>query len=190
MDSSGDCTALEKKILVLDIDGTLVTSSFNKTKNADFFFEYDEYGVTSTVGVRKRPGVDAFLARSTELFDVYFFTAAMIDYAKPIINKLLPNYPGKILDRLDCTLHGGKLGKDLRKVSKDMASVILVDDNKSSFTPQPLNGILVSSWDGSTSDDELLTQVLPLLEECAIAVDVRKVISGSKQMTDQNSNRS
>lgn len=169
-----------RKILALDIDGTLVSSCFGGEKKGDFQFECDECTEVRRVSVRKRPGVDAFLLRVAELFDVYFFTSALLEYAEPIVSQLLPGHPReKILDRLDCTLHRGALAKDLRKVSSDLASVVLLDDNKNFFSFQPRNGILVSSWDGNAADNELLGRVLPLLEKCSRAGDVRAVISSS-----------
>jgi len=50
-----------KKCLVLDLDETLVHSSFVPIPNADFVMTLDMPSQTCRVYVRKRPGVDQFL---------------------------------------------------------------------------------------------------------------------------------
>ena len=69
--------ATNRKTLVLDLDETLVHSSFKPIPNADFVLSIDLEGVIHRVYVRKRPGVDHFLRCCAEKFEVVVFTASL-----------------------------------------------------------------------------------------------------------------
>jgi TFIIF-interacting CTD phosphatase-like protein len=69
--------ASNRKTLVLDLDETLVHSSFKPIPNADFVLSIDLEGVIHRVYVRKRPGVDHFLRCCAERFEVVVFTASL-----------------------------------------------------------------------------------------------------------------
>jgi hypothetical protein len=66
-----------KKVLVLDLDETLVHSSFKPIPNADFVISIELEGVIHRVYVRKRPGVDHFMRVVGEKFEVVIFTASL-----------------------------------------------------------------------------------------------------------------
>ena len=81
----------------------------------------------------------------SELYNIYVFTAATLEYATPIVNYL---NKGKktisgILHRENCliTSHGLQI-KDLRVVkNKDLSQIIIVDNLIHSFGLQLENGI-------------------------------------------------
>ncbi|KAL1623300.1 hypothetical protein SLS56_008352 [Neofusicoccum ribis] len=66
-----------KKCLVLDLDETLVHSSFKILHQADFTIPVEIEGQYHNVYVIKRPGVDAFMKRVGELYEVVVFTASV-----------------------------------------------------------------------------------------------------------------
>jgi RNA polymerase II subunit A small phosphatase-like protein len=66
-----------RKCLVLDLDETLVHSSFKPTKNADFIIPVEIDGYTHQVYVGKRPHVDEFLERMGKIYEIVVFTASL-----------------------------------------------------------------------------------------------------------------
>ncbi|MCJ1288442.1 hypothetical protein MMC26_007799, partial [Xylographa opegraphella] len=66
-----------KKCLVLDLDETLVHSSFKILHQADFTIPVEIEGQYHNVYVIKRPGVDQFMKRVGELYEVVVFTASV-----------------------------------------------------------------------------------------------------------------
>ena len=66
-----------RKCLIIDLDETLVHSSFKQVNNADFVVPVEIDGVTHQVYVLKRPFVDEFLKRMGELFECVLFTASL-----------------------------------------------------------------------------------------------------------------
>eukprot|EP01126_Amoeba_proteus_P014506 TRINITY_DN1638_c0_g1_i4.p2 TRINITY_DN1638_c0_g1~~TRINITY_DN1638_c0_g1_i4.p2 ORF type:complete len:234 (-),score=23.16 TRINITY_DN1638_c0_g1_i4:454-1155(-) len=97
-----------KKCLVLDLDETLVHSSFKPVDKYDFVIPVEIEGTVYQVYVAKRPGVDQFLKRVGELFEVAIFTASLSKYADPLLDKLDTN---KVIDwrlfRESCTFVQG-----------------------------------------------------------------------------------
>ncbi|PNF38031.1 CTD small phosphatase-like protein [Cryptotermes secundus] len=77
---------MHKKCMVIDLDETLVHSSFKPISNADFVVPVEIDGTVHQVYVLKRPYVDEFLQRMGELYECVLFTASL---AKEVsINKI------------------------------------------------------------------------------------------------------
>lgn len=66
-----------KKTLVLDLDETLVHSTFQRPSYYDFTIPVDIDGKISIVYVLKRPGVDEFMSKMNELYELVIFTASL-----------------------------------------------------------------------------------------------------------------
>ncbi|KAI4899084.1 hypothetical protein NFI96_022007, partial [Prochilodus magdalenae] len=66
-----------KICVVIDLDETLVHSSFKPISNADFIVPVEIEGTTHQVYVLKRPHVDRFLQRMGEMFECVLFTASL-----------------------------------------------------------------------------------------------------------------
>ncbi|KAL4806894.1 hypothetical protein BDV18DRAFT_138412 [Aspergillus unguis] len=66
-----------RKCLVLDLDETLVHSSFKVLERADFTIPVEIEGQYHNIYVIKRPGVDQFMKRVGELYEVVVFTASV-----------------------------------------------------------------------------------------------------------------
>jgi len=79
-----------RKTLVLDLDETLVHSSFRPVPGPDFIISIELDGVTHRVYVQKRPGVDHFLEEMGSKFEVVVFTASLDKYANPVLDILDP----------------------------------------------------------------------------------------------------
>jgi|TARA_B110000285_G_C15025929_1_gene564153 carboxy-terminal domain RNA polymerase II polypeptide A small phosphatase len=79
-----------RKTLVLDLDETLVHSSFKKIKNADIKQPIDIDGFIQTVYVNVRPYAEEFILHMSKFYEVIMFTASISKYAQPIFNKIDP----------------------------------------------------------------------------------------------------
>ena len=66
-----------RKCLVLDLDETLVHSSFKFIHAPDFIVPVEIENQVHNVYVIKRPGVDAFMKRMGEIYEVVIFTASL-----------------------------------------------------------------------------------------------------------------
>ncbi|KAM9915945.1 hypothetical protein OXX80_013781, partial [Metschnikowia pulcherrima] len=77
-----------KKCLVLDLDETLVHSSFKYLRTADFVIPVEIEDQVHHVYVIKRPGVDEFLRQVGKWYEVVVFTASVAKYGDPLLNKL------------------------------------------------------------------------------------------------------
>ncbi|KAF9918838.1 hypothetical protein BX616_005216, partial [Lobosporangium transversale] len=77
-----------RKCLVLDLDETLVHSSFKLIPQADYVVPVEIDNQSHNVYVIKRPGVDTFLQKMGELYEVVIFTASLSKYADPVLDML------------------------------------------------------------------------------------------------------
>lgn len=77
-----------KKCLVLDLDETLVHSSFKPVPNPDFIIPVEIEDKTVEVYVLKRPHMDRFMAEMGACFEVVVFTASLSKYADPLLDLL------------------------------------------------------------------------------------------------------
>ncbi len=70
-----------KKTLVLDLDETLVHSSFKPIPNPDYIIPVEIEGKIVDVYVLKRPWLDHFMGTIAGRFEVVVFTASLSKYA-------------------------------------------------------------------------------------------------------------
>lgn len=78
----------DKICMVIDLDETLVHSSFKPINNADFVVPVEIDGAIHQVYVLKRPHVDEFLQRMGQLYECVLFTASLAKYADPVADLL------------------------------------------------------------------------------------------------------
>lgn len=167
----------QSKILVLDLDETLIHSSLQKPEYYDEDVPIRFENATFSVYVQKRPGLDEFLNSVSQIFDIYIFTASLESYAYPIIERIWPGFPrDKIFTQKNCTLLNGKLVKELSIFGNDLSNLIIVDDQSLSFSLSPHNGIKIEPFTGQLDDSQLTGTLLPLLVECSYSSDVREPI--------------
>ena len=77
-----------KKTLVLDLDETLVHSSFKPPEQADIVLPVDVEGKVCYVYVVVRPGAITFLEELAEHYELVIFTASLSKYAEPLMKIL------------------------------------------------------------------------------------------------------
>ncbi|XP_033824937.1 carboxy-terminal domain RNA polymerase II polypeptide A small phosphatase 2 [Periophthalmus magnuspinnatus] len=161
-----------KICVVIDLDETLVHSSFKPVSNADFIVPVEIEGTTHQVYVMKRPYVDEFLRRMGELFECVLFTASLAKYADPVTDRL--DQCGVFRARLfreSCVFHQGCYVKDLSRLGRDLNKTLILDNSPASYIFHPHNAVPVLSWFDDLEDAELLN-LLPVFEELSRAEDV------------------
>ncbi|KAL2802620.1 HAD-like domain-containing protein [Aspergillus granulosus] len=156
-----------RKCLVLDLDETLVHSSFKVLERADFTIPVEIEGQYHNIYVIKRPGVDQFMKRVGELYEVVVFTASVSKYGDPLLDQL--DIHGVVHHRLfrdSCYNHQGNYVKDLSQVGRDLRDTIIIDNSPTSYIFHPQHAIPISSWFSDAHDNELL-DLIPVLEDLA-----------------------
>lgn len=162
--------------MVLDLDETLVHSSFKPVPHADFVVPIEIDGVLHKVYVMKRPHVDEFLRRMGELYEIVLFTASLSKYADPVADLLdIHKVCHRRLFREHCVHHQGNYVKDLSRLGRDITQTIIVDNSPFSYTFHPNNAVPVESWFFDPNDTELL-ELIPFLEDVTKVKDVCKVL--------------
>ncbi|XP_017773868.1 PREDICTED: carboxy-terminal domain RNA polymerase II polypeptide A small phosphatase 1 [Nicrophorus vespilloides] len=170
---------MHKKCMVIDLDETLVHSSFKPISNADFVVPVEIDGTVHQVYVLKRPYVDDFLKRMGELYECVLFTASLAKYADPVAD-LLDRW-GVFRARLfreSCVFHRGNYVKDLNKLGRELQQIIIVDNSPASYIFHPDNAVPVASWFDDMQDSELL-DLIPFFEQLSKMDNVYTVLCNS-----------
>ena len=165
-----------KKTLVLDIDETLVHSSFFPFEKNDLILNVNFDGIFYNIYVLVRPGVEQFIKNISKYFEVITFTASIPAYASPLLDIL--DKERNIQHRLyreHCTFVNGVFVKDLKRLNRNLKDVIIVDNSPLAFAFDSDNGLPILSWFDDPIDKELMN-IQPLLEFLANTKDVRKYI--------------
>ncbi|XP_020285342.1 carboxy-terminal domain RNA polymerase II polypeptide A small phosphatase 1 [Pseudomyrmex gracilis] len=176
---------MHKKCMVIDLDETLVHSSFKPINNADFVVPVEIDGTVHQVYVLKRPYVDEFLQRMGELYECVLFTASLAKYADPVAD-LLDRW-GVFRARLfreSCVFHRGNYVKDLNKLGRDLQHIIIVDNSPASYIFHPDNAVPVASWFDDMTDSELL-DLIPFFERLSNVENVYTVLCNSNHPYNQ-----
>ncbi|KAL5615445.1 hypothetical protein BROUX41_005490 [Berkeleyomyces rouxiae] len=156
-----------RKCLVLDLDETLVHSSFKILNQADFTIPVEIEGSYHNVYVIKRPGVDEFMKRMGELYEVVVFTASVSKYGDPLLDQLdIHNVVHHRLFRESCYNHQGNYVKDLSQIGRPLHDTIIIDNSPTSYIFHPQHAVPISSWFSDAHDNELL-DLIPVLEDLA-----------------------
>lgn len=164
------------KCLVLDLDETLVHSSFKPIPDPDFTVDIELDGTIHRVYVRKRPGVDNFLREVGKKFEIVVFTASLAKYADPLLDVLDKDRVVQFrLFREACVQHYGNFVKDLTHLGRVLESSIIIDNSPFSYMFQPDNAIPIKTWFHDKSDHQL-DDLLPFLDDLAAADDVVPVL--------------
>ncbi len=166
------------KLLVLDIDETLIHSSESHLgRDPDFtLFDYHIY---------KRPGVDRFIQTCFDWFEVGFWTSATPEYAEAVLKELNGSAKDRAFlwtrerctYRTDLETRHQYVVKDIRKLVRkgyDPARIIFVDDRADSLERSHGNAVIVDRYEGAFHDDEL-PSLLPFLEHLGRTADVRTI---------------
>lgn len=145
-----------KKCLVLDLDETLVHSSFRAVPGADFVIPVQIEDVVHFVYVSKRPGVDEFLVEMAKYYEIVIYTASLNKYADPLLDLLDPHQVIRTrLFRESCVYYEGNYVKDLSLIDRELSQSIIVDNSPASYMFHPENAIDCSSYIDDPNDREL-----------------------------------
>ncbi|KAJ6237103.1 scp1-like small phosphatase 4-related [Anaeramoeba flamelloides] len=175
-----------KITLCLDLDETLISSSFQEPENYDFSCTIEDVGETYQVYVKKRPFLDYFLERVSKMFEVVIFTASRKCYADKILDRLDPQKEtiSYRLYRDSCSLFCGSYIKDLSLLNRDLNSVLIVDDLPCSFLFHRENAIKIPPFsfykhvtNRGSDFDFCLETTLQILEQVHIQHDVVSILS-------------
>ncbi|KAF8925502.1 hypothetical protein BGZ58_000748 [Dissophora ornata] len=165
-----------RKCLVLDLDETLVHSSFKLIPQADYVVPVEIDNQSHNVYVIKRPGVDTFLQKMGELYEVVIFTASLSKYADPVLDILDVHRVIKHrLFRESCFNHKGNYVKDLSVIGRDLKNAIIIDNSPASYIFHQTNAVPISSWFNDPHDTELL-DLIPFLADMTVVDDVNPIL--------------
>lgn len=175
-----------KKTLVLDLDETLVHSSFMPIKNPDFVVPVVIDNHSHNVYVLKRPGVDEFLEALGSIYEIVVFTASLAKYADPVLDVLDSRRVVKHrLFREACVKHKeGNFVKvtsrnnrqDLSLLGRDLKDIIIIDNSPSCYMYHPSNAIPVTSWFNDSNDKELF-ELIPFLKDLVTVDNVTLILN-------------
>ncbi|PNH08275.1 CTD small phosphatase-like protein [Tetrabaena socialis] len=178
---------LTKKCLVLDLDETLVHSSFKPIPNPDYILPVEVDGKLVDVYVLKRPWCDHFMESVGARFEVVVFTASLAKYADPLLDLLDKQRLVRWrLFRESCCPYEGNYVKDLSCLGRELSQTIIVDNSPHSYVFQPANAVPISTFIDNMDDQELL-ELLPVLNELEHAPDVRVVLGSNLGLRDMSS---
>lgn len=156
----------ERKCLVIDLDETLIHSSFHiAVSSADFVIDLELGQGIEKVYVQKRPGVDEFLEAVSEVYEVVIFTASLPSYANAVINLLDPERK-RISHRLfrdSCVYYRGQYIKDLTLLGRSLHEIIIIDNSPVSYLFQPDHAVPIPSWYSDITDKHLKNIQDPLV---------------------------
>ena len=161
-----------KPCLVLDLDETLVHSSFKPVLNPDYIVPVEIDGKMTDVHVLKRPWVDLFMLEVAKDWEIVLFTASLPKYADPVLDFLDGEKTiSWRLFRRHCYAFQGNYVKDLTCLGRDLKQTVIVDNSPYSYAFHPQNAFPISSFIDNPNDDELLNAI-PYLRELAKCEDV------------------
>ena len=180
-----------KKTLILDLDETLIHSTFTSVnlkgfinnipqrldKNAklDFSIKVDLNNVPNLINIYKRPYVDFFLNKMSDLYELVLFTASAEKYANTVLSHLTSLFVYKFY-REHCTINEkGQKFKNLLNMGRSLKDIIIVDNFPLCYKLTPNNGIPIISFFGDPKDKELL-KFAQILEFLSNVNDVRDYI--------------
>ncbi len=168
----------ERKLLILDLDETLIYATEEKLESASDFSVGQYF-------VYKRPFLAEFLEFCFENFEVAVWTTATKFYAEKILQTVLQeNQKLKFLwTRERCTFAFDEEEREhyfvkkmhkLRRRGQKLESVIVVDDSPNVWKCSYGNLVRVGKFEGDKNDNEL--KLLPIyLAKLKDASNIRKV---------------
>jgi len=178
-----------KICLVIDLDETLVHSSFKPVSNPDFVVPVEIEGSVHQVYVLKRPYVDEFLEHVGKLYECVLFTASLSKYADPVADLLdkWGVFRGRLF-RESCAFYRGNYVKDLNRLGRDIHKVVIIDNSPASYMFHPDNAVPVVSWFDDMNDTEL-RDLLPFFDKLASANDVYSMLRQNHLQQQQMAQR-
>ena len=182
---------LKKKLLLLDLDETLIHSEIrdknnyyilNKLKDSTNcyhkIFSYYEDNYIYYFDIFFRPYLFDFLHEMQSYFDLGIFTASSKGYADTILNYIDPEnkiFKYRLYREACISIQNYVFIKDLRIIRNyEPSNVILIDNSLYSFINQPKNGMIFYSFYWDNKDDQLIKARNFLIKYVYNANDVRE----------------
>ena len=171
-------TARFDRLLILDLDGTLIYASETPLGRAPDFS-------AGPYCVYKRPHLDRFLETCRAWFELAVWTSSSRAYAECIIGELFddPEALACLLANERCTQRfcpetlDHYMVKNLHKLRRkgySLSKMLIIDDTPATFKLNYGNGIRVSEYRGHPEDEELL-DLLRFLKHLGAVEDVRRI---------------
>jgi len=170
-----------KKCLVIDLDETLVHSSFKAVDKCDFIVPVEIENVVHNVYVLVRPYANEFLVEVAKHYEIVLFTASLSKYADPLLDLLDKEHTiDARLFRDSCVQIGYSYVKDLSRLGRKMSEVMIIDNSPQSYRFQPCNAIPITSWFDDPKDTEL-KDLIPVLKTTLKTIpDCRDILDAHK----------
>jgi len=170
-----------RKTLVLDLDETLVHSSFKPIPNPDFIIPVEIEDQVHKVYVLKRPSVDKFLHDLGPFFEIVIFTASLSKYADPVLDLLdIHKVIRYRLFREACSNYKGNYVKDLNKIGRELKNTVIIDNSPNSYLFHPEYAIPCETWFDDENDTEL-EDLIPILKDLSKTDNVKTFLESRKR---------
>jgi hypothetical protein len=142
--------------IVLDLDGTLVDSTY-KNRGNGILIKYSDYsGDPDTIWVHKRPGFDNFLEICFKLFTVGVWSMGQPSYVEAIV-KLFPQPPAFIYNWTHCDRDSNRVYKRLKEIPYD-GNILMIDDKADILELcDRVDTLIVPEWNPRCADDTILS---------------------------------
>jgi Dullard-like phosphatase family protein len=145
----------QKLKIFLDLDNTLIYSTFYKLPNINTILTYDK-----KYHIYKRPYLDTFLSTLSSFADIFVYTSSTQDYADKILKVIdKKGIIKKKYYRQNCINYQNRYFKDILKLNPSLSNsddLIIIDDNPSIYLNMKENIIPIKFWEGEQNDDSLL----------------------------------
>lgn len=136
-------------LLILDLERTLIGSTYDAANGWRHV---------------KRPGLDLFIETLCKYYEVVIFSENDLGVVDEILAGIDPKGQCLKLGSAHAELKDGVLIKRLDYMNRDLAKVLLIDDNPTAFQLQPENAIQVKPYiDVYDQKDTTLLELLPFL---------------------------
>ena len=113
-----------KRLIILDLDHTLIYGSYAETETAELLFQHNKY-----LKVYKRHLAEDLVKLCQAKADIIVYTTALRRYAKSICN-LLDIQPVELLSRKNCITINGKLRKEVKpEWIANYNRIVIIDDS-------------------------------------------------------------
>ena len=144
----------KKFTLVLDLDETLIAFKISQNQENKGLLQF-------------RPGLDYFLLKMKNIYEIIVFTSATQEYADPIENCIEQNekYFDARLYRQHTIIYENDFVKDISRIGRPLNSIIIVDNMPQNFRLQKENGIFIKPFWGDDIFDSALFSLADILEK-------------------------
>jgi len=161
------------KLLILDLDGTLVDSYHN---SVDVKTTLEPIPIDGNMRIYMRPGLDAFLEECSLCFTLAVWSASSKDYVEAVVKaifdplgiKLAFVWSGERCVRKWDHFHGELITiKPLRKIWRRRTwhrqNTLIVDDTPRTYSQNYGNAVRIPTWSCSDESDMELERILDIL---------------------------